>query len=113
VVASDRLQLRVIAFKVAGIEVVGAAPENYPPSRIRLVPGQQIDARKLETDLDWANRNPFRQVEAVLSLKSEVSMLASSKPLPDTDRLAARTLIDGLHRRAGSWRVSVQASISY
>ena len=64
-VSSGVLQLRVILFKVAGIKVTGAAAENYPPSRIRLVPGQEIDSRKLETDLDWANRNPFRQVEAV------------------------------------------------
>ena len=64
-VSSGVLQLRVIVFKVASIKVKGAAAENYPSSRIRLVPGQEIDARKLETDLDWANRNPFRQVEAV------------------------------------------------
>ena len=64
-VSSGVLQLRVIVFKVAGIKVTGAAADSYPPSRIRLVPGQEIDARKLETDLDWANRNPFRQVEAV------------------------------------------------
>ncbi|MBT1511871.1 ShlB/FhaC/HecB family hemolysin secretion/activation protein [Bradyrhizobium sp. SRL28] len=64
-VSSGVLQLRVIVFKVAGIKVTGAAPESYPRSRIRLVPGQEIDARKLETDLDWANRNSFRQVEAV------------------------------------------------
>ena len=64
-VSSGVLQLRVILFKVAGIKVTGAAAESYPPSRIRLVPGQEIDARKVETDLDWANRNPFRQVEAV------------------------------------------------
>jgi hemolysin activation/secretion protein len=64
-VSSGVLQLRVIVFKVAGIKVTGAAAENYPQRRIRLVPGQEIDARKLETDLDWTNRNPFRQVEAV------------------------------------------------
>ena len=64
-VSSGVLQLRVILFKVAGIKVTGAAPESYPQGRIRLVPGQEIDARKLETDLDWANRNSFRQVEAV------------------------------------------------
>lgn len=64
-VSSGVIQLRVIVFKVASVKVKGAAPEDYPSSRIRLFPGQEIDARKLETDLDWANRNPFRQVEAV------------------------------------------------
>lgn len=63
-VSSGVLQLRVILFKVADIKVTGA-PESYSQGRIRLVPGQEIDARKLETDLDWANRNSFRQVEAV------------------------------------------------
>ena len=64
-VSSGVLQLRVIVFKVDGIKVTGAAADSYKQSRIRLVPGQEIDARKLETDLDWANRNSFRQVEAV------------------------------------------------
>jgi hypothetical protein len=73
-VSSGVLQLRVIVFKVAGIKVTGAAAENYPPSRIRLVPGQEIDARKLETDLDWANRNPFRQVEAVFGPGKDLGM---------------------------------------
>ena len=73
-VSSGVLQLRVIAFKVAGIKVTGAAPENYPQDRIRLVPGQEIDARKLETDLDWVNRNPFRQVEAVFGPGKDLGM---------------------------------------
>ena len=73
-VSSGVLQLRVIVFKVAGIKVTGAAAESYPPSRIRLVPGQEIDARKLETDLDWANRNPFRQVEAVFGPGKDLGM---------------------------------------
>ncbi|MEH2543339.1 hemolysin activation/secretion protein [Bradyrhizobium sp. AZCC 1577] len=73
-VSSGVLQLRVIAFRVASIKVTGAAPESYPPSRIRLVPGQEIDARKLETDLDWANRNPFRQVEAVFGPGKDLGM---------------------------------------
>ena len=46
-VSSGVLQLRVIVFKVAGIKVTGATAESYSPSRIRLVPGQEIDARKL------------------------------------------------------------------
>ncbi|WP_187399358.1 ShlB/FhaC/HecB family hemolysin secretion/activation protein [Bradyrhizobium paxllaeri] len=73
-VSTGVLQLRVIPFKVANIKVAGAAPESYPPSRIRLVPGQEIDARKLETDLDWANRHPFRQVEAVFGPGKDLGM---------------------------------------
>lgn len=73
-VSSGVLQLRVILFRVAGIKVTGAAPESYNQDRIRLVPGQEIDARKLETDLDWANRNPFRQVEAVFGPGKDLGM---------------------------------------
>ena len=64
-VSTGVLQIRVIAFKVGQVKVTGAAPENYAADRIRLVPGEPVDTRRLETDLDWANRNPFRQVEAV------------------------------------------------
>jgi hemolysin activation/secretion protein len=73
-VSTGVLQLRVIAFKVAGIKVTGAERESFPQDRIRLVPGQEIDARKLETDLDWANRNPFRQVEAVFGPGKDLGM---------------------------------------
>jgi hemolysin activation/secretion protein len=73
-VSTGVLQLRVIVFKVAGIKVMGAAPESYPKERIRVAPGQEIDARKLETDLDWANRNPFRQVEAVFGPGKDLGM---------------------------------------
>ena len=73
-VTSGVLQLRVIVFKVATIKVTGAAPGIYPQSRIRLAPGQEIDARQLETDLDWVNRNPFRQVEAVFGPGKDLGM---------------------------------------
>lgn len=73
-VSTGVLQLRVIIFKVASIKVTGAAPEKYSQDRIRVVPGQEIDARKLETDLDWANRNPFRQVEAVFGPGKDLGM---------------------------------------
>ncbi|MGJ4932512.1 ShlB/FhaC/HecB family hemolysin secretion/activation protein [Bradyrhizobium sp. HKCCYLS2038] len=64
-VTTGVLQLRVIAFKVGKVAVSGAPAADFPPQRIRTSPGELVDARRLETDLDWANRNPFRQVEAV------------------------------------------------
>ena len=82
-VSTGVLQLRVIVFKVAGIKVKGAAPEDYPRNRIRLVPGQEIDARKLETDLDWANRNPFRQVEAVFGPGKDLGMTDATIQVTD------------------------------
>lgn len=59
------LQLRVIPFKVGRVKVEGTAPENFGSDRLRVVPGQAIDAKQLESDLDWANRYPFLRVEAV------------------------------------------------
>jgi hemolysin activation/secretion protein len=59
------LQLRVIPFKLGQVKVEGTAPENFRRERIRAAPGEGIDAKRLETDLDWANRNPFRRVETV------------------------------------------------
>ena len=82
-VSTGVLQLRVIVFKVAGIKVKGAAPEDYPRNRIRLVSGQEIDARKLETDLDWANRNPFRQVEAVFGPGKDLGMTDATIQVTD------------------------------
>ncbi|MGJ4951472.1 ShlB/FhaC/HecB family hemolysin secretion/activation protein [Bradyrhizobium sp. HKCCYLS20291] len=64
-VTTGVLQLRVIAFKVGKVAVSGAPAADFPPQRIRTSPGELVDARRLETDLDWANRNPFRQIEAV------------------------------------------------
>src|SRR5438876_2769650 len=32
-------------------------------SQVRLKPGDQVDSKKLLADLDWLNRNPFRQVD--------------------------------------------------
>jgi hemolysin activation/secretion protein len=82
-VSSGVLQLRVILFKVAGVKVTGAAPESYNQDRIRLVPGQEIDARKLETDLDWANRNPFRQVEAVFGPGKDLGLTDATIQVTD------------------------------
>ncbi len=33
-------------------------------SQVRLQPGQELDGGKLESDLAWVNRNPFREVDA-------------------------------------------------
>lgn len=37
----------------------------YLKSHIRLAPGDRIDRRVLESDLDWLNRNPIRQVNLI------------------------------------------------
>lgn len=69
------LQVRVVEGHVSGISVRGATatPEGYIRDRVRQQPGDTVDARKLDVDLDWLNRNPFRRVEAVFSPGKELS----------------------------------------
>lgn len=61
------LTLRVVPFRLGDVAVKGnvLTPEGYIRARVRATPGQPIDAAPLEADIDWLNRNPFRQVEAV------------------------------------------------
>ena len=61
------LQLRVFEYRVGKITVAGATrtPEQFIRDRVRVTPGETVDTRRLETDLDWLNRNPFRRTEAV------------------------------------------------
>lgn len=50
--------------KVVINDVVHSDP-TYLESNIRLAPGDRIDRRILEADLDWLNRNPIRQVNLI------------------------------------------------
>jgi hemolysin activation/secretion protein len=61
------LQVRVFEFRIGAIKVAGtdAAEEAHIRGRFRLRPGDLIDTRILETDIDWLNRNPLARVEAV------------------------------------------------
>jgi hemolysin activation/secretion protein len=70
------LQLRVIPFRLGAVKVAGAVatPESYIRERVRVTPGEPIEARRLETDLDWLNRNPFRQVEAVFGPGKDLAL---------------------------------------
>jgi len=64
------LQVRVVEFTAGQVEVTGTRSEAEA-ARLRggvaLGPGQAIDARALTYDLDWINRYPFRNVQAVFS----------------------------------------------
>ena len=63
------LQIRVTEFKagkVGASGVEGPAAETVTRG-IRLQPGQSIHSGVLSEDLDWLNRNPFRQVSALFS----------------------------------------------
>jgi hemolysin activation/secretion protein len=78
------LQVRVIPFKVGQVKVEGTAPETIRSDRLRVVPGQPIDAKELKSDLDWANRNPFRRVEAVFGPGKDLA--ATDVTIQVTDR---------------------------
>lgn len=68
------LQIRVVEARLGSISVRGANPgiDEYILSRVHVVSGEPIDARLLDTDLDWLNRNPFRRVEAVFGPGKEL-----------------------------------------
>jgi hemolysin activation/secretion protein len=61
------LLLRVVPFRLGEVAAKGAdqTPAEYIRARVRATPGAPIDSAPLEADIDWLNRNPFRQVEAV------------------------------------------------
>jgi hemolysin activation/secretion protein len=63
------LQVLVAQSKVGRIKVEGNRwfSPRYVAGQLRARPGQDIDARQLGSDLDWLNRNPFRQVDMVYS----------------------------------------------
>ncbi len=64
------LQVRVIEFTAGKVAVQGAkspAEAARLEHDVDLAPGQTIDARDLTYDLDWINRYPFRNVQAVFA----------------------------------------------
>ena len=69
-ITSGVLQVRVIEFTTGKVDVKGAA-SDAEAARLRrdvaLDAGEAIDARDLTSDLDWINRYPFRNVQAVFS----------------------------------------------
>lgn len=67
-ITSGVLSLRVIEFHAGQVHVEGgSALERNLAGRMRVEPGQRIDAGAIEEDLDWINRNPFRHVEGVFA----------------------------------------------
>ena len=63
-VSAGLLQVRVIEFTLEQKTAPGAKDPGYVTSRVRVQPGQAIDARKLSQDLDWLNRYPFSNTSA-------------------------------------------------
>nr|WP_286207754.1 ShlB/FhaC/HecB family hemolysin secretion/activation protein [Hephaestia sp. MAHUQ-44] len=68
-VTSGVLQVRVVEFSAGTIATTGARNESeaYVLGRVRQQTGAPIDATALTEDLDWLNRNPFRDARALFS----------------------------------------------
>lgn len=68
------LQVLAQEGKVGRIQVQGNRwfSTGYVAGQLHTQPGQDIDARQLGNDLDWLNRNPFRQVDLVYAKSSEL-----------------------------------------
>ena len=61
------IQIRVTEFHVGQAAISGVAKPSkaeYLRRRVRVQAGQAVDSTSLNEDLDWLNRNPFRQVGA-------------------------------------------------
>lgn len=88
--AGGVLRVLVQEGRLGQVRVEGArwfAPELLR-SEIRCPPGRAIDAESLAEDLDWINRNPFRQVDLVYAKGSELG--ATDVVLQATDRFPLR-----------------------
>jgi hemolysin activation/secretion protein len=66
-VTSGVLQLLVVEGRLGKIRVESGRWFNAEQlrSQLRIQPGEVIESRKIMTDLDWINRNPFRPVDIV------------------------------------------------
>src|SRR5579875_906921 len=67
------LQIRVIEFHAGKVTATSTdkPTADYVRSRVRLQPGQEINASDLSEDIDWLNRYPYRQVSPVFSPGSD------------------------------------------
>ncbi|WP_244423674.1 ShlB/FhaC/HecB family hemolysin secretion/activation protein [Nitratireductor pacificus] len=75
-ITSGVLQVRVIEFRTGKVKVGGVAPGEAESIRngLRADPGERIDARALEEDLDWLNRSPYRRAEGVFRPGEEAAL---------------------------------------
>jgi hemolysin activation/secretion protein len=70
------LQIRVVEFRLGAVTTPGAKHGDgaYEESRIRLKTGQEINTNTLAQDLDWLDRYPFRNTQAVFSPSKTAGM---------------------------------------
>ncbi|MCX5789643.1 MAG: hypothetical protein NTX64_14235 [Elusimicrobia bacterium] len=68
------VQVLVVEGKVGEVRVQGNRwfSDETLAGRLRAKPGETLYAQKIDEDLDWINRNPFRQVDLSYARGSEV-----------------------------------------
>ena len=73
-ITSGVLQLLVLEGNVGEIRVEGARwfDANRLAGQMRIKPGSTLDSSEILKELDWVNRNPFRQVDLVYAKGSEL-----------------------------------------
>jgi hemolysin activation/secretion protein len=89
-ISSGVVQAVVSEFRVGQIEVRGNEwfSSDLLRGDVRAVPGDEIDAERLQEDLAWLNQNPFRSVTIVAEKSATPG--ASDLVLDTSDRLPLR-----------------------
>ncbi len=68
------LQVLVIEGHLGRVKVEGSRwfSSTYIAGQLKVQPGQTLDAWQLGADVDWLNRNPFRQINLIFKKGAEV-----------------------------------------
>ncbi|HWV98196.1 MAG TPA: ShlB/FhaC/HecB family hemolysin secretion/activation protein [Candidatus Acidoferrum sp.] len=95
VLTSGVIQLWFLEGKISKITVENKDrkwfTDMFIMSQVRLHPGQSVDMQKLTEDLDWVNRNPFRQVNTVFRAGSDLGQ--TEMVLQVDDRIPLRAYV--------------------
>lgn len=84
------LQVLALESKLGQVQIQGNRwfTTEHLTRQLRARPGQYLDSRLLSGDLDWLNRNPFRQADLVYQKGSEPG--TTDLVIRETDRLPLR-----------------------
>ena len=95
VLTSGVIQLWVLEGKISKISVENKGrkwfSDMFIMEQVRLRPMQTVDMQKLTEDLDWVNRNPFRQVNTVFRAGSDLGQ--TEMVLQVQDRIPLRAYV--------------------
>ena len=75
-ISDGRLQVRVVAFRLGHVRVIGTSARDgaYIKGSLRAAAGQPIEATLLAQDIDWLNRYPFRALSAAFSQGTDLGV---------------------------------------